>query len=120
MENFEQIERNLSGQSSDEEYLYFKDRLKNDKNLADDVLHYLNTKQAVRAAMINYGAVPFYQRHLGWSVTAAAAAAVILGIGFAFLCNGRHQSVAPGTLAGKQKTMQVISPADTLKNTKPN
>ncbi len=116
MRNFEQIKRHLNGNSSDGDYAIFKERMREDKKLANDVVEYLNARNNINNVVQYYeNAVPFYKNKIVWSM----AAAVVVCLGGLFYYQ-LARPMTPGQLLGKPTNAQTTAPIDSLKNGKKN
>jgi hypothetical protein len=101
MKNIEQIKAHLDGNTSDQEYSRFKQRLKTDPTFADEVAFYLNTKSKINDIILDQRVVPFYQNKVVW--WSAAAAVVLMASSFG-IYNYPEKALTPGQLLGRIKT----------------
>ena len=118
MENFDYIEKNLTGNSSEDDYQAFKQRIASDKDFALEVHFYMNAKKAIQSLDTNSMLIekpeennvrPIYKNKFMW--VAAASIFLLLGV---WIFN-QPKTVEPGTLMNVPSPNQSPKLSDSLK-----
>jgi acyl-CoA-binding protein len=115
MNHFEEIQKNMQGLSSDEEYQLFKKKLKENSNFTEEVRLYLETKQAVNGITHDQKSSFFsLNKNANYWFAAAASGALFLGIHFSL----QQKNISPGELMGARPISIQKPQTDTLSTPK--